>query len=279
MMIDVYKYIRETKIYVMQKSLKMLLEVVSSQDIDFCQKAGLSVEDIQNLIEKKESLTPSQYLAICSVVDRCIEQNSNLRNILLEQVLRPNDNENICVFASNLNNTFTENWFSCFAKNPYKIDNSYNGQNKEVFLPLIKYYKIFLDDTIFYSQGFESFVFYVQEFMKQSGAKFIVALKVVETIQSKFNTTEGHKALDLLAFMQKTGIIEIRGEDDSRDVVDTLMSIFLTLKKENMICTLTNNARLIEQVSMLNQVAIGHSIIIANFNLQKGFFLNEVINK
>ena len=117
----------------------------------------------------------------------------------------------------------------------------------------------------------------VAKAMSQENNKFLVPLKVVESIQGKIISSEpltveyAQRGLNLLMRMQEQNIVEIRGEKSDVNIISTFVSVFAKFKCVNRLALLTENEKLAKQVMALNNNDIGgFNILVTKFDKEIG---------
>ena len=275
-MIDFYFQLRQRMIDTMQNSLKQVRQVLGFGVQEFSDIVGLTRQSINNLETKKNKMSATQYVAICAVVDYCTKEKPELLQVL-STILSTNDTvDNGTVFSSIESGSLLKKWFLCFpdeSKIAGIFHEKSNSIKQENFNCVANSYKIFLDETILCEEGFGDWIEKVTEVMNGNHNKFLVPLKVVESIQGKIVSSEpivvehAQRGLNLLMRMQQQDMVDIRGEKGDVNVVSTFISVFAKFKCVNRLALLTQNEKLAKQIMYLNNDDIGgFNILVAKYD-------------
>lgn len=281
-MIDFYFQLRQRMIDTMQNSLRQVRQILGFGVQEFSEIVGLTRQTINNLESKKNKMSTTQYVAICAVIDHCTKDKPELLQVL-STILSSNDIiENGTVFSSIDNGSLLKKWFLCFPDES-KITGIFQEESNiikyENFDGVAHGYKVFLDETILYEEGFGDWVQQIADIMRENHNKFVVPLKVVESIQGKIVSSEpiiaehAQRGLNLLMRMQQQDMVEIRGEKGDVNTISTFISVFAKFKCVNRLALLTQNGKLAKHVMSLNDDDIGgFNILVAKFEKQTGLF-------
>ena len=138
-------------------------------------------------------------------------------------------------------------------------------------------YRVFLDQTVFFEDGFLNAIQPLISAMKNNGNKFIVPLKVIEAIQYQMMSADGEEVknaqcgMNLLMGMQKEDLVEIRGEKSDVNIISTFVSVFAKFKCVNRLALITCSSKLANQVDSLNNDTIGgFNILILKYSKDDG---------
>jgi len=279
-MIDFYFQLRQRMIDTMQNSLKQVRQVLGFGVQEFSDIVGLTRQSINNLETKKNKMSATQYVAICAVMDHCTKEKPELLQVLLT-ILSTNDTvDNGTVFSSIESGSLLKKWFLCFpdeSKIMGIFHQKSNSIKQENFGCIANNYKIFLDETILCEEGFGDWIQKNTEVMNENHNKFLVPLKIVESIQGKVVSSEpivvehAQRGLNLLMRMQQQDMVDIRGEKSDVNVVSTFISVFAKFKCVNRLALLTQNGKLAKQIMYLNNDDIGgFNILFAKFDKENG---------
>lgn len=279
-MIDFYFELRQRMIETMQNSLKQVRQILGFGVQEFGDIVGLTRQTINNLESNKNKMSTIQYVAICAVIDQCTKDKSELFHVI-STILSTNDRvEDAQLFSDIENNSLLKKWFLCFpdeSKITGLLHEQSNIINQENFKVIENNYKIFLDETTLCKEGFGEWVQQVAKAMSQENNKFLVPLKVVESIQGKIISSEpltveyAQRGLNLLMRMQEQNIVEIRGEKSDVNIISTFVSVFAKFKCVNRLALLTENEKLAKQVMALNNNDIGgFNILVTKFDKEIG---------
>lgn len=271
-MIDFYFQLRQQMIDAMQNSLKQVRQALGFGVQEFSDIVGLTRQTVNNLENKKNKMSAIQYVAICAVIDHCTKDSPELLRIL-STILSSNDAvKSSTVFSFIENGSLLKKWFLCFPDDS-KITGIFHEESdvikQEYFDGIAGSYKIFLDETVLCEEGFGDWLQQISAAMKESYNRFLVPLKVVENIQGKIVSSNplvaehSQRGLNLLMRMQRSDLVEIRGEKGDINAISTFISVFARFKCVNRLALLTQNSKLAKQVLSLNNEDIGGFNILA----------------
>lgn len=255
---DFYTLLRQRMINVMQISLKQIRQILSLGVQEFGDIVGLTRQSISNLENSKIKMSTVQFIAICAVIDNFVELQPELMQIIIS-ILNSNDTlYNDCLFDNVPNNSLLKKWFSCFPN-----DSKLIFANANIVDDLVENYKIFLDDTalckIINANQIETLI----SKMHQSGKRFIIPLRVIDSIQSQLlneDTTfmnDARQGISNLQSLQELGISEIRGDKNDFNIITTLVSVFVKYKVVYRLALITQNKKLAKSILLLNNDEIG----------------------
>lgn len=292
-MIDVFLLNRERMINTMQNSLKVVRQVCGWSAHELGEYIGVTRQTINNIENQKTSMSATQYIALCAVLDKKIKEEPHLMQTVVA-VLSGNDKNNKQEENQFLNNddgviledyplgninnntTFLEKWFLSFPK--VKFNNEYLNDG-EVFdakglRTIAKHYKVFVNsDTlgqIKAEEFFDKFALLLNEFNN----KIIVPLRVIKFMQDNilsFNPDvyiPAKRGLNLLAKLQSKGVIDIRGEASDNAVNNLIQSVFAKHRTTYRLLLLTQNKELAEDILTLNnsKTIKGYPIVVGKLN-------------
>ena len=279
-MIDFYFQLRQQMIDTMQNSLKQVRQVLGFGVQEFSDIVGLTRQTVNNLENRKNKMSATQYVAICAVIDHCTKDRPELLQVLSTIFSSNVTVENSTVFSSIENGSLLKKWFLCFPDDS-KITGIFHEESdvikQEHFDGIANSYKIFLDETILCEEGFGDWLQQVSETMKENHNSFLVPLKVVENIQGKIVSSDplvvehSQRGLNLLMRMQRQDMVEIRGEKSDVNAISTFISVFAKFKCVNRLALLTQNGNLAKQILSLNNEDIGgFNILATKFDKEVG---------
>lgn len=294
---------RQALIENFQRSMRTIRLLMGYSIIELAEYVGVTRQTINNLESGKSRMSVMQFLSIAAVVDNYIASNDIALNgdmyQAIEKVLGGNKQEE---FVNTLGTSFSEHsllkrWFSLFEKQKNEMQprtecllsgflsnllGGLLGPNNKI-LPhaggvldidqmrkIVREYKIFLDDTVFFSDNTESFIKSLSECLIFENEKVIITLRAVEKIQKQTQnlTCSGQavKALQLLRWMQEKNIIQIRGEKNDSNNHDTILSVFFKFRRTYRLCLITQDKIFADEVLRLNEprssegidIIIGH---------------------
>ncbi|WP_304154167.1 hypothetical protein [Megamonas hypermegale] len=277
-MIDFYYQLRQNMIETMQTSLKQIRQILGLGVQEFGDLIGLTRQTINNLETQKSKMNSIQYIAICAVIDKYVEDNPNLLPII-SSILCSNENSPN-IFKITENNTLLKKWFNCFPSET-KISNTLFDNKfiitSEDFDNIAKNYRIFLDQSVLLKYEFFNAIQSLALSLKNNSNKFIIPLKVIETIQNQIiNSNQSNRylaqnAMNFLVMLQNENLLDIRGEKTDIDILSTFMSVFAKFKYTNRLAIITCNYNLAKQINLLNNDIIGgYNILILKYSDDKG---------
>ncbi len=275
-MIDFYLHLRQRMIDTMQSSLKQVRQVLGFGVQEFGDVIGLTRQTINNLENKKNAMSATQYVAICAIIDSCTKDRPEILPILSTLLQLYDESGN--AFETNQNGSFLKKWFLCFPDESKIIGFSQEESdllNEKDFDTIADRYKIFLDDSIVSDKAFFEAIQPLVPGMRLCENRFIVPMKVVEKIQNQMladNGTQGQNArigMKNLMELQAANLVELRGDEDDVTVLNTFISVFAKFKCMNRIALLTQDPLLAKQVMALNDDAFGgFHILVLRFENQ-----------
>lgn len=255
---DFYTLLRQRMINTMQISLKQIRQILPLGVQELGDIVGLTRQSINNLESSKIKMSTVQFIAFCAVIDSFVESQPELMQIIIS-ILNSNDTlYNDCLFDDVPNNSLLKKWFSCFPNN-----SKLTFANANIIDDLVENYKIFLDDTalckIINTNQIETLI----SKMHQSGKRFIIPLRAIDTIQSQLlneDTTfmnDARQGISNLQSLQELGISKIRGDKNDFNIITTLVSVFVKYKVVYRLALITQNRKLAKSILSLNDDEIG----------------------
>ncbi len=277
-MIDFYYQLRQNMIETLQTSLKQIRQILGLGVQEFGDLIGLTRQTINNLETQKSKMNSIQYIAICAVIDKYVEDNPNLLPII-SSILCSNENSPN-IFKITENNTLLKKWFNCFPTET-KISNTLFDNKfiitNEDFDNIAKNYRIFLDQSVLLKYEFFNAIQSLALSLKNNSNKFIIPLKVIETIQNQIiNSDQSNRylaqnAMNFLIMLQNENLLDIRGEKTDVNITSVFMSVFAKFKYTNRLAIITCDYNLAKQINLLNNDTIGgYNILILKYSNDKG---------
>lgn len=279
-MIDFYYQLRQKMVEAMQASLKQIRQVLGFGVQEFGDLIGLTRQTINNLETQKNKMSSIQYIAVCAVIDNHIKDKPELLPIL-STILCSNEDEIAGnIFETIENSSLLTKWFMCFPDESKIFGFSSDATSiiaKEEFNNIAESYRVFLDQTVLFEDGFSNAIQPLALALKNSGNKFIMPLKVIEAIQHQMmssNDSEVHLAksgMKLLMGMQNEELVDIRGEKSDVNIISTFVSVFAKFKCVNRLALITCDCKLAKQIEALNNDSIGgFNILVLKYTKDKG---------
>lgn len=258
-MVDFLLKTRQDMIDTLQISLRAVRQLLGLSAQELGEFIGLTRQTINNLELRKNKMSPTQYVAICAVIDKFISEKPELIKVINSILSINADDQEI----SNIHNSsFLKKWFSCFSNDDIEIN--FNIENSEEnymkFLKMIaENYKIFIDDTFLLNE--KSIVFFetIANELIDNENMIIVPLRVVEYLQKQILSSNEEEAcnskrvIKLLAKGMENNLVEIRGEKNDSNKYSTFISVFAKHKTKNRLCLLTQNNELANDILSLNE--------------------------
>lgn len=220
-MIDFYYQLRQRMVETMQVSLKQIRQVLGFGVQEFGDLIGLTRQTINNLETQKNKMSSIQYIAICAVIDNCLKDKPELLPIL-STILCSNEDENHGnIFETIENGSLLKKWFLCFPDESkilrFGVDDT-GIIDQTDFNNIAENYRVFLDQTALYENGFSEAIQPLSGLLKNNGNKIIIPLRSVEAIQNQMISTNreeitmAQRAMKILMDMQMQDLVEIRGK-------------------------------------------------------------------
>lgn len=280
-MIDFYYQLRQRMVDAMQASLKQIRQVLGFGVQEFGDLIGLTRQTINNLETQKNKMSSIQYIAVCAVIDNYLKDKPELLPIL-STILCSNEDESAgSIFETIENGSLLKKWFMCFPDESKIFGFSSDVTSiiaNEDFNNIADNYRVFLDQTVLFEDGFSNAIQPLALALKNSGNKFIIPLKVIEAIQHQMmisNESDVYLAkngLKLLMGMQNEELVDIRGEKNDVNIISTFVSVFAKFKCVNRLAIITCDAKLAKQIVALNNDALGgFNILVLKYSKDNGF--------
>lgn len=265
---DFYNQLRQRMIDTMQISLRQIRQVLNLGVQEFSDIVGLTRQSINNLETSKIKMSTVQFVAICAVVDHFVETQPELMKVIIS-ILNSNDTlYDSCIFDDLSINSLLKKWFSYFPN-----DSKVIVPSADIVDDMIENYKIFIDDTALCEISSENQIASLISKMQQATKRFIIPLRVVDSIQSRLLNEEpsyieiARNGMANLQHFQKLGISEIRGEQSDVTITTTLVSVFVKYKVLYRLALITQNKKLAETILALNTDGIGgFPILVLRFS-------------
>ena len=280
-MIDFYYQLRQRMVETMQVSLKQIRQVLGFGVQEFGDLIGLTRQTINNLETQKNKMSSIQYIAICAVIDNCLKDKPELLPIL-STILCSNEDENHGnIFETIENGSLLKKWFLCFPDESkilrFGVDDT-GIIDQTDFNNIAENYRVFLDQTALYENGFSEAIQPLSGLLKNNGNKIIIPLRSVEAIQNQMISTNreeitmAQRAMKILMDMQMQDLVEIRGEKSDSNVISTFVSVFAKFKCVNRLALITCDRKLAKQIEALNNDEMGgFHILVLKYENGKGF--------
>lgn len=270
-MIDFYYQLRQRMVEEMQASLKQIRQVLGFGVQEFGDLIGLTRQTINNLETQKNKMSSIQYIAVCAVIDNYVKDKPELLPILSTILCSNGADDNESAFGTIENGSFLKKWFMCFPDESKMFGFSSDAISiiaDDDFCNIAENYRVFLDQTVLFEDGFGEAIQPLAFSLKNTGNKFIVPLKVIEAIQHQMMSSDensvcsAQKGMQLLMGMQKEGIVDIRGEKSDVNIISTFVSVFAKFKCVNRLALITCDCKLAKQIAALNNDTLGGFYIL-----------------
>lgn len=279
-MIDFYYNLRQRMVEAMQISLKQVRQVLGFGVQEFGDLIGLTRQTINNLETQKNKMSAIQYVAVCAVIDNCVKDKPELLPILSTILCSNESDQENNVFETIENGSFLKKWFLCFPDESRIFNFATNDTSviaNEDFNNIAENYRVFLDQTVLFEEGFSDAIQPLVVALRNNGNKFIVPLKVIEAIQHQMMCSDdrdvsiAQHGMKLLMDMQTEELIEIRGEKSDVNVISTFVSVFAKFKCVNRLALITCDPKLADQIIALNNDTIGgFNILVLKYSKDTG---------
>ena len=279
-MIDYYYQLRCRMIETMQTSLKQIRQVLGFGVQEFGDLIGLTRQTINNLETQKNKMSPTQYIAICAVIDNCIKNKPELLTVLTTILRSAEDDNRSSLFESLDKGSLLKKWFQCFPDDSKMLGLSMAKSSTiegEDFDNIAQNYRVFLDASVFLAQGFSKAIQPLSLALKNNRNQFIIPFMVIEEIQRQMLTCpeEGanlaRNGMNLLIKMQREGLIDIRGEKSDINIISTFISVFAKFKCVYRLVLVTCDKILANQILALNNEALGgFNILVLKYSINQG---------
>lgn len=280
-MIDFYYQLRQRMVDAMQSSLKQIRQVLGFGVQEFGDLIGLTRQTINNLETQKNRMSSIQYIAVCAVIDNYIKDKPELLPILSTILCSNEDESTSSIFETIENGSLLKKWFMCFPDDSKIFGFSSDVTSivaNEDFNNIADNYRVFLDQTVLFEEGFSNAIQPLALALKNSGNKFIVPLKVIEAIQHQMMSSNesdvylAKNGMKLLMSMQNEELVDIRGEKNDVNIISTFVSVFAKFKCVNRLAIITCDAKLAKQIVSLNNDALGgFNILVLKYSKDNGF--------
>lgn len=261
-MVDFFLKTRQEMIETLQISLRAVRQLLGLSAQELGELIGLTRQTINNLELGKSQMSPTQYVAVCAVIDNCISEKPELL-IAIKAVLKVSVVNTDGQVVSNVHNSsFLKKWFFCFTNDhgDFTDNIEVSSNNYAKFLNMLaQNYKIFVDWTFLVMQNSNRGLESISAELLDSNNSIIVPLRVVEYLQQQIlssNQEEAHIAKNAIATINKylkEGTIEIRGEKDDSNVYSTFISVFAKYKTSHRLCLLTQDDNLAKDILSMNE--------------------------
>lgn len=257
-MIDYLWTARQELIGNFQSSLKAIRLLMGYSVIELADFVGVTRQTINNLETGKSKMSAVQFLALAAVVDNYIVMNEDMYPTIAA-ILDGRNRRTASNWDSSFNNhSLLSRWFLLFSTADSESVPSDTVPLEAVQLQqIIRQYKIFLDDTALLNENAVKFIYSLASSLSAENEKVIIPLRAIEQIQAQAQKNDCSKqavsTLHLLNWMQKKGIVQIRGEVSDTDLHDTIMSVFLKFRGIHRLCLITQDEAFATQVLRLNK--------------------------
>ena len=179
------------------------------------------------------------------------------------------------------NGSLLKKWFLCFPDESkilrFGVDDT-GIIDQTDFNNIAENYRVFLDQTALYENGFSEAIQPLSGLLKNNGNKIIIPLRSVEAIQNQMISTNreeitmAQRAMKILMDMQMQDLVEIRGEKSDSNVISTFVSVFAKFKCVNRLALITCDRKLAKQIEALNNDEMGgFHILVLKYENGKGF--------
>lgn len=278
-MVDFYYQLRQKMVRAMQSSLKQIRQVLGFGVQEFGDLIGLTRQSINNLETLKNNMSTIQYVAVCAVIDNCLKDKPELLPVISTILCSNEDDSENNIFETIETGSLLKKWFLCFPDEAtilgFSTPDSSDISNED-FSNIAESYRVFLDQTVLLEDGFSSAIKPLALAMKSNGNKFIIPLKVIQTIQHKlvsFDNEEANLAqggMKLLMRLQNEDLVDIRGEKGDVNIISTFVSVFAKFKCVNRLALITCDSKLANQILALNNNEIGgFNILVLKYSDDK----------
>lgn len=278
---DFYYQFRRRMINTMQKSLKQIRLVLGFGVQEFGDLIGVTRQTINNLESQKNKMSSIQYIAVCAMIDNYIKYKPELLPVI-STILCSNENErSVNIFETIENVSLLKKWFMCFPDES-KIVAFLKDITPNITLDginnIAENYRIFLDETVLLAEGFSNAIQPLAIALKNNRNKFIVPLRVIEEIQYQIMNLNGNdvyfakNGMKLLKSLQDEELVDIRGEKNDINTINTFVSVFAKFKCVSRLAIITCNSELAKQILILNNDTLGgFNILVLKYSKDNGF--------
>ncbi len=257
-MIDYLWETRQALIENFQTSMKAIRLLMGYSINELAEYVGVTRQTINNLESGKSKMSVMQFLSIAAVVDNYIAANGNMYQAI-ETILDSDRRPSADRFDTSFSGfSLLKRWFLLFegtgtellTRDGAALD---DGQMRR----MAHGYKIFLDDTAFFSDAAEESIHSLADYLAAENEQVIITLRTVERIQERTqertHSRQAVNALRLLNWMQQKHIVQIRGEETDANQHDTILSVFLKFRSTHRLCLITQDRAFADDVLRLNE--------------------------
>ena len=261
-MVDFFLKTRQEMIEALQISLRAVRQLLGLSAQELGELIGITRQTINNLELGKSQMSPTQYVALCAVIDNYVSEKPELLTAI-KAVLNVSIGNTDGQIVSNVHNSsFLKKWFFCFPNdhNDFIENIEGSGENYTKFLStLAQNYKIFVDWTFLVMPNANSALDGMLSELLAANNSIIVPLRVVEYLQQQILSSkpeEAHTAKTAIATINKylkQGAVQIRGEREDSNVYSTFISVFAKYKSSYRLCLLTQDENLAKDIQAMNE--------------------------
>lgn len=279
-MVDFYYELRQRMIEAMQVSLKQIRQVLGFGVQEFGDLIGLTRQTINNLETSKNKMSSTQYIAVCAVIDNYLKDKPELLPILSTILCSNEDDGASSIFETIENGSLLKKWFMCFPDESKIFGFSSDVTSiiaNEDLNNIAENYRVFLDQTALFEDGFSNAIQPLAFALKNNGNKFIIPLKVIEAIQHQMMSSDendkclAQSGMKILIGMQNEELVDIRGEKSDVNIISTFVSVFAKFKCVNRLALITCDCKLAKQIVALNNDVLGgFNILVLKYSQDKG---------
>ncbi|MEG2246547.1 MAG: helix-turn-helix domain-containing protein [Romboutsia sp.] len=260
--------IREIMITNMQASLKFIRPLLELSVQEMAELMGVTRQTINNLESNKSTMSVTQYIAICAVIDNRSKGNCEVLRAI-NAIIKANSTQNIDIDLSELyNGLFLEKWFLTFPEYKMEIEDEiaeWSKLDQGLLEKLASSYKVLINYDSLMMEDAEVFFKRFAKVLKKYQSKMIIPFRVIENIQelskdeNNKSSIQARNTIKYIAQLQAKEVIEIRGEkDDPKNPDDLLIDVYKRYVGEYNVAIITQNAYLahvimsIESSNILN---------------------------
>ena len=264
----------------MQASLKQIRQVLGFGVQEFGDLIGLTRQTVNNLETQKNKMSSIQYIAICAVIDNYVKDKPDLLPILSTILCSNEDGSVSSIFETIENGSLLKKWFMCFPDESKIFGFSSDATSSisdEDFNNIAENYRVFLDQSALFENGFSDAIQTLAFALKSTGNKFIVPLIVIEAMQRQMMSSYedevcvAQRGMKLLMELQNEELVDIRGEKSDVNTISTFVSVFAKFKCVNRLALITCDCKLAKQIIALNNEEIGgFNILVMKYTKDKG---------
>ena len=261
-MVDFFLNTRRDMIDTLQISLRAVRQLLGLSAQELGELIGLTRQTINNLELGKSQMSPTQYVALCAVIDHYVSEKPELLTAIIAVLKVSVSNTDGQIISNVHNSSFLKKWFFCFP-NDYKefIGNvESSGENYAKFLStLAQNYKIFVDWTFLVMPNANNVLDTMLPELIAANNSIIVPLRVVEYLQQQMLSSKQEEAdrakaaiITINKYLNK-GAIQIRGEKEDSNIYSTFISVFAKYKSSYRLCLLTQDENLAKDIQVMNE--------------------------